>query len=69
MGHYAKKLHRKLALHADGLPTEEPKRRPGELLPGGVKDIPTLIKEDGGEPEEVLHVHARAGANRRRYPC
>ena len=27
------------------LPTIEPKRRPGELLPGGIKDVSTLIKE------------------------
>lgn len=39
MGEYANKLHRKLASKAHNLPTREPKRRPGELLPGGVKDI------------------------------
>ncbi len=55
MGQYAKKLHRKLASHADGLPTEEPKRRPGELLPGGVTDIPTLIKE-GIDPIHAVYV-------------
>ncbi len=55
MGQYAQKLHRKLASHADGLPTEEPKRRPGELLPGGIKDIPTLIKE-GIDPIHAAYV-------------
>ncbi len=41
----SKKLHRKLASKADGLPTKEPKRRPGELLPGGVRDVGMLIKD------------------------
>ena len=34
MGNYAKRLHRKMASRAHNLPTAEPKRRPGELLPG-----------------------------------
>jgi len=37
------------------LPTEEPKRRPGELLPGGVKDIEMLIK-DGLDPIHAAYV-------------
>jgi len=41
MGEYAKRLHRKMASKAHKLPTVEPKRRPGELHPGGIKDIPT----------------------------
>jgi hypothetical protein len=45
MGEFAKKLHRRMASKAHTLPTKEPKRRPNELLPGGIKDIPTLIKE------------------------
>ena len=55
MGEYANKLHRKLASKAHNLPTKEPKRRPGELLPGGVKDIPTLIKE-GFDPIHAVYV-------------
>jgi hypothetical protein len=55
MGEYAKRLHRKLASKADNLPTKEPKRRPGELLPGGVKDIETLIKE-GIDPIHAVYV-------------
>jgi hypothetical protein len=45
MGDISKKLHRKLASKADNLPTMEPKRRPGELLPGGFKDMQMLIKD------------------------
>ena len=55
MGEYAKRLHRKLASKADNLPTKEPKRRPGELLPGGVKDIETLINE-GIDPIHAVYV-------------
>ena len=36
MGEFAKKLHRGMASKADSLPTKEPKRRSGELLPGGI---------------------------------
>jgi hypothetical protein len=55
MGQYAKKLHRRMASKAGGLPTEEPKRRPGELLPGGIKDVATLIKE-GLDPIHAAYV-------------
>lgn len=55
MGEFAKKLHRKLASKAENLPTEEPKRLPGELLPGGVKNIETLIKE-GLDPVHAVYV-------------
>ena len=55
MGQYAKRLHRKMASKAVNLPTEEPKRRPGELLPGGIKDIPTLIKE-GHDPIHAVYI-------------
>ncbi len=55
MGNYAKRLHRKLASKASDLPTEEPKRRPGELLPGGIKDLETLIK-DGLDPIHAVYV-------------
>jgi hypothetical protein len=55
MGDFAKKLHRKLASKSKNLPTKEPKRRPGELLPGGVKDIETLIKE-GLDPVHAVYV-------------
>jgi hypothetical protein len=44
MGEYAKRLHRKLLSKSGNLPTKEPRRRPGEPLPGGVTDIETLIK-------------------------
>ena len=55
MGEFAKKLHRRLASKAGDLPTKEPKRRPGELLPGGIKDIETLIKE-GHDPIHAVYV-------------
>jgi hypothetical protein len=55
MAEFAKRLHRKLVSKAGNLPTEEPKRRPGELLPGGVKDIETLIK-DGLDPIHAAYV-------------
>ena len=56
MGEFAKKLHRRLASKADSLPTKEPKRRPGELLPGGIKDVATLIKE-GLDPIHAAYVY------------
>ena len=55
MGEFAKKLHRRMASKADTLPTKEPKRRPGELLPGGIKDMATLIKE-GLDPIHAAYV-------------
>jgi hypothetical protein len=55
MGEFAKKLHRKMASKAGNLPTKEPKRRPGELLPGGIKDVATLIKE-GLDPIHAAYV-------------
>jgi hypothetical protein len=54
MGEISRKLHRKLASKAHHLPTEEPKRRPGEPLPGNVKDIETLIK-DGLDPIHAVY--------------
>jgi hypothetical protein len=54
MGEVSKKLHRKLALNADKLPTKEPKRRPGEPLPGGVRDVEMLIK-DGLDPIHAVY--------------
>lgn len=40
---------------AGSLPTTEPKRRPGELLPGGNKDMATLIQE-GLDPIHAAYV-------------
>ena len=45
MGEIAKRLHRKLASKSHHLPTKAPRRRPGDPLPGGVKNISTLINE------------------------
>ena len=45
MGEFAKKLHKHAQSKADRLPTKEPERRPGELLPGGIKDVKMLIQE------------------------
>lgn len=56
MGEISKKLHKKLAVNADKLPTREPKRRPGEPLPGGVPDLETLIK-DGLDPFHAVYVY------------
>jgi hypothetical protein len=53
MGDISKKLHRKIASKADNLPTKEPKRRSGELLPGGFKDMQMLIK-DGLDPVHAV---------------
>jgi hypothetical protein len=55
MGNISKKLHRKLARNSKNLPTKEPKRRPGEPLPGGIIDVPTLIK-DGLDPIHASYV-------------
>jgi hypothetical protein len=54
MGEYAKRLHRRLVSHAHLLPTTEPKRRPGKPLPGGAKDMVTLIRE-GCVPLHVVY--------------
>lgn len=56
MGDISKKLHRKLASRADNLPTREPKRHPGELLPGGFKDMQMLIR-DGLDPVHAAYVY------------
>ena len=56
MGNISKKLHRKLESKSGNLPTKEPKRRPGELLPGGFKDMQTLIK-DGLDPVHAAYVY------------
>lgn len=56
MGQYAKKLHRTMASKAGSLPTKEAKRRPGELLPGGIKDVETLIKE-GHDPIHAAYIY------------
>jgi hypothetical protein len=45
MGDISKRLHRKLASKGAGLPIKAPMRRPGEPLPGNVKDIGMLIKD------------------------
>lgn len=55
MGSVSKKLHSRLATKAHLLPTQEPRRRPGELLPGGVKDIPSLIR-DGYDPIHAVYI-------------
>ena len=56
MGDISKKLHRELASNADKLPTREPKRRPGEPLPGGVPDFEMLIK-DGLDPIHAVYAY------------
>ena len=56
MGNISKKLHRKLESKSGNLPTKEPKRRPGELLPGGFKDMQMLIK-DGLDPVHAAYVY------------
>jgi len=56
MGDISKRLHRKLASKGHGLPTKAPKRRPGEPLPGNVKDVQMLIK-DGFDPVHAVYVY------------
>ena len=56
MGDISKKLHRKLASKSGNLPTKVPKRRPGEPLPGGIRDIEMLIK-DGLDPVHAGYVY------------
>ena len=55
MGEIARKLHRRLAAKAHTLPTVEPKLKPGELLPGGIKPLDMLIKE-GHDPFHAVYV-------------
>ena len=54
MGEFAGRLHQRMASKAHPA-DEEPKRRPGELLPGGIKDVATLIKE-GLDPIHAAYV-------------
>src|SRR4051794_5345435 len=49
MGEISKRVHRKLASKADGLSFIAPDRGAGEPLPGGIRDVPTLIR-DGLDP-------------------
>jgi hypothetical protein len=56
MGNISKKLHRKLASNSKNLPTKAPKRRPGEPLPGGIKDVQTLINE-GFDPIHAAYLY------------
>lgn len=56
MGDISKRLHRKLASHTEGLPTNAPKRRPGEPLPGNIKDVAMLIK-DGFDPIHAVYAY------------
>lgn len=54
MGEISKRLHRNLASKAHSLPMRAPVLQPGELLPGGIKDIETLIK-DGLDPFHAVY--------------
>jgi hypothetical protein len=54
MGIISKKLHDRMVKNSKSLPTKEPKRRPGEPLPGGVKDIQSLIN-DGLDPIHAVY--------------
>ena len=56
MGDISRKLHQKLASKADRLPTKESKRRPGEPLPGGIRDVAMLIK-DGLNPIHAVYAY------------
>lgn len=56
MGDISKKLHRRLAMKADNLPTKAPQRRPGERLPSGVRDVELLIK-DGLDPIHAVYAY------------
>src|SRR5216683_2520930 len=56
MGDISKRLHRKLASRGQRLPTKGPKRRPGEPLPGNVKDVQMLIK-DGFDPVHAVYAY------------
>ncbi len=56
MGNISKRLHRKLASKSGKLPTKAPKRRPGEPLPGNIKDVEMLIK-DGLDPVHAAYAY------------
>jgi hypothetical protein len=56
MGEISKRLHRKLASKADGLPFKAPKSLPGQPLPGNVRDVQMLI-EDGFDPVHAVYVY------------
>ncbi len=54
MGDISKKLHRKLASKSGNLPTAEPKRRPGELLPGGFQNIISINRSGNAGCSDLL---------------
>lgn len=56
MGEVSKRLRRKFSKHAKNLPTTEPPRRPGELLPGNAKDLQMLL-DDGLDPTHAVYAY------------
>jgi len=56
MGEVSKRLYRRFASKAHTLPTKEPKRRPGEPLPGNIRDVGMLIK-DGLDPIHAAYAY------------
>ncbi|MFM7130382.1 MAG: hypothetical protein ACKO0V_13605 [bacterium] len=54
MGELGRKLRRKLAGNSSKLSTILPKRVPGEPLPGGIKDLRSLI-EEGYDPIHAVY--------------
>jgi hypothetical protein len=56
MGEISKRLRRKFAAKSHWLPAKEPKRRPGEPLPGNIQDVKMLIR-DGLDPIHAVYVY------------
>ncbi len=56
MANLSKRLHRTLLSRSGNLPTEVPRRRPGEPLPGNIKDVEMLIK-DGLDPVHAVYAY------------
>lgn len=56
MGDTSKRLRRRLSKNTKNLPTKTPKRRPGEPLPGNIKDVQMLI-DDGLDPIHAVYAY------------
>ncbi len=56
VGEISKRLQRKLGANADVLPFTASNRRAGDPLPGGIRDVPTLIR-DGLDPIHAAYAY------------
>ena len=62
MGEASRRLHQRMAKQKQGARANKPPRRPDGPLPGGIKDIATLIKE-GHDPLHGAYVFLQQGTS------